>query len=138
MKPDLAFSTDRKRAVGLGAAHTGTAHHIGMHVTSVALVILVPLFLATFGRILGEPWPVVAAYYARPFPAIVAGLTLIVGLRHFHKGAQVLVEDYWSGITRQALIMAVIVLTYGAMATGLFAIARLALTPSVVAVVAPA
>jgi len=41
----MAFLTDRKRAVGMGAAHSGAHHMWGMTVSSVALLILVPLFL---------------------------------------------------------------------------------------------
>jgi succinate dehydrogenase / fumarate reductase membrane anchor subunit len=44
----MAFVTDRKRVEGLGSARTGTEHFWQMTVTSVALLILVTLFLLTF------------------------------------------------------------------------------------------
>ncbi|MEL7259492.1 MAG: succinate dehydrogenase, partial [Pseudomonadota bacterium] len=66
-------------------------------------------------------------YFARPFPAIVAALTIIVGFKHFSDGAQVLIEDYVHGTAQKITIILVTCLSYGAMATGLFAIARLAL-----------
>ena len=69
----------------------------------------------------------VTAYYARPFPAIVAGLMLVVGLTHFKNGARVMIEDYSSGLTRKALIVGTICLSYVLMAGGLFALIRLAL-----------
>lgn len=123
----MAFLTDRKRAVGLGSAKSGTEHFWSMQISSVALLILVPLFIFTFGPMLGEPHEAVVAYFARPFPAIVAALTLVVGFTHFKNGAQVLIEDYVHGLARKIAIIGVICLSYAAMATGLFALVRLAL-----------
>ncbi len=123
----MAYLTDRKRAVGMGAAKSGPHHHWNMIVSSVALLILVPLFIFTFGPMLGAPHADVVAYFARPFPAIVAGLTIAVGFMHFKNGAQVAIEDYTDGLTRQVLIIAVTCISYAAAATGLFAIARIAL-----------
>ena len=123
----MAFLTDRKRAVGLGSAKSGTAQFWSQTKSSVALLILVPLFVFTFGPILGQSYEAVTAYFARPFPAIVAGLTLAVGFMHFKMGVQVLIEDYSDGLTRKILIIGTTLLSYAAAATGLFAIARLAL-----------
>jgi succinate dehydrogenase / fumarate reductase membrane anchor subunit len=123
----MAYLTDRKRAAGLGSAKEGTHHYWNMQVSSVALVILVPLFVFTFGPILGASYDEAVAHYARPFPAIVAALTLVVGLLHFKNGAQVAIEDYTGGLTRKALIIAVTCISYALIATGLFALVRLAL-----------
>ena len=81
----MAFLTDRKRASGLGAAKTGTEHFWGMTISSVALLILVPLFVFTVGPMLGQDYEAVTAYYARPFPALVALLTFVVGIAAFQK-----------------------------------------------------
>ena len=123
----MAFLTDRKRAIGLGSAKTGTEHFWSMKVSSVALLILVPLFVFTFGPILGSEYEAVTAYFARPFPAIVAMLTIIVGFLHFKNGVQVLIEDYVHGVAEKIAIIATTCLSYGAIAVGVFAIARLAL-----------
>ena len=123
----MRYLTDRKRAVGLGSAKTGVHHFWAMKVQSVALLILIPLFVFTFGGILGSSFEEVTAYYARPFPAIVAALTLVVGFKHFADGCQVMIEDYVHGTAQKVTIILVTCLSYGAMATGLFAIARLAL-----------
>jgi succinate dehydrogenase / fumarate reductase membrane anchor subunit len=119
--------TDRKRAVGLGAAKSGTEHHWRMTVSSYALVILTPLFVFTFGPILGAPYTEVASYFARPFPAIVAGLMIVVGMLHFKNGVQVLIEDYVHGMARHWLIIAMVCLSYAVIATAILALARLAL-----------
>lgn len=123
----MAYLTDRKRAIGLGSAKEGTEHFWSMTISSVALLILVPLFVFTFGPMLGEPHADVIAYFARPFPALVAGLTIAVGFMHFKNGVQVLIEDYVHGLARKVTIIAMICLSYAAAATGIFAIARIAL-----------
>ena len=123
----MAFLTDRKRADGLGSAKTGTEHHWQMMVSSVALLILIPLFIFTFGSILGSPYEEVIAYYQRPFPAVVAALTMAVGFYHFKGGVQVLIEDYVHGFARKALIIGMICLSYAAAAFALYAIVRIAL-----------
>lgn len=123
----MSYLTDRKRATGLGSAKSGTEHFWHMQISAAALAILVPLFIFTFGRIVGAPYEDVVAYYGRPFPAIVAGLTLVVGMTHFKNGAQVMIEDYADGATRKVLIVGTIFLSYAVMATGLFALIRLAL-----------
>ena len=123
----MRYLTDRKRADGLGSAKTGTAHFWAMKVSSVGLLLLIPMFLLTFGPMLGEDHATVTAYFARPFPAIVAALTIVVGFMHFKDGVQVLIEDYVHGLSQKILIIAMICLSYAAAATGVFAIARLAL-----------
>ena len=123
----MSFLTDRKRAVGTGSAKLGTAHHWSMTVSSAALLVLAPLFVFTFGPMLGQSQADVVAYYARPFPAIVAALTLVVGFMHFKNGAQTLIEDYVHGFMRTFLIILMICTSYGAAAVGLFAIAKIAL-----------
>ena len=96
----MAFLTDRKRAMGMGSAKSGTEHHWQMMVPSVALLLLIPLFVFTFGSIHGSPYEEVIAYYQRPFPAVVAILTMLVGWFHFRKGVQTLIEDYVHGLAR--------------------------------------
>ena len=123
----MHYLTARKQAEGLGSSKTGTEHFWHMHISSAALAVLMPLFVFTFGGIVGAPYEEVVAYFARPFPAIVAGLTIVVGFVHFKNGAQVMIEDYWQGATRRWLIVAVTCLAYACIATGLFALVRLAL-----------
>ncbi|SNR46691.1 succinate dehydrogenase, hydrophobic membrane anchor protein [Puniceibacterium sediminis] len=123
----MAFLTDRKRAVGWGSAKSGTHHFWSMTVSAVALLILIPLFIFTFGCILGSSYEEVTAYYSRPFPAIVAALTIVVSFKHFNGGFQTMIEDYVHGPMGKVCIIGMTILSYGAAATGLFAIAKLAL-----------
>lgn len=123
----MAFLTDRKRVAGLGAARSGTGHFWTMTVTSVALLVLTPLFLFTFGPLLGEPYEEVHATLARPFPALITALMLIVGLYHFRLGVQTLIEDYTKGLARKLWILGMTIFSYALMAAGLFALGKIAL-----------
>ena len=123
----MAYVTDRKRAAGLGSAKSGTHHFWSMTQSSMALLVLTPLFIFTFGPMLGAPYAEVVAYFSRPFPAIVAALMLVVGWVHFKTGVQTAIEDYSHGLTRHLLIVGSTCLSYAALATGLFALIRLAL-----------
>jgi len=123
----MRYLTARKRAEGKGASHTGTEHHWYMQVSSVGLAFLVPLFIFIFGSALGKGHEEVLATFARPFPAIVTALILVVGLQHFAKGAQMMIEDYARGTTRKMLIMFVIGLSWTMTATGLYALVKIAL-----------
>ena len=123
----MRYLTDRKRATGMGSAKTGVHHFWMMKVQSVALLILMPLFIFTFGPMLGGTYEEILAYYSRPWPAIVAALTFVVGFKHFIDGAQVMIEDYIHGTKQKITLILLTCLTYAAMATGLFAIAKIAL-----------
>lgn len=123
----MSYMTAMKRAVGHGSAREGTTRHWSMTKSSVGLLILTPLFLFTFGGILGAPYEEVVAYFARPFPAIVAALMIAVGFMHFKTGIQMVIEDYVHGAAREYTIIATTCISYAAAAVGLFALARLAL-----------
>lgn len=123
----MRYLTARKRAEGKGAAHSGTKHHWHMTVSGAGLALIVPTFIYVFGSILGGSHAEVLASFSRPGVAILTGLALFVGLQHFCKGAQTMIEDYSHGSTRKILIISVIALTYGLTATGLFALAKIAL-----------
>ena len=123
----MRYLTARKRAEGKGAGHAGTEHHWSMMVSAVGLAFLVPAWLYVFGKALGAPREVVLDTFARPFPAILTALVLVVGMRHFAMGATTMIEDYARGTARKMLVIFVISLAWLIAATGLFALARIAL-----------
>lgn len=123
----MRYLTARKRAEGRGSAHTGTEHHWSMTVSAVGLAFLLPVWLYIFGSALGSPREEVLATFARPFPAIVTALILVVGMRHFAMGATMMIEDYARGTTRKMLVIGAVSLAWVIAATGLFALARIAL-----------
>ncbi|MBA3911297.1 MAG: succinate dehydrogenase [Rhodobacter sp.] len=123
----MRYLTARKRAEGRGSAHTGTEHHWAMTVSSVGLAFLLPVWLYIFGSALGGPREEVLATFGRPFPSILTALILVVGMRHFAMGATMMIEDYARGTTRKMLVIGAVSLAWVIAATGLFALARIAL-----------
>lgn len=123
----MRYITDRKRAEGRGAAHSGTEHQWYMQASAVGLAFLVPIWLYVLGSSLGGSRAEVLETFSKPFPAILTGLVLVVGMRHFAKGAQMMIEDYAHGRTRKALIIVAFSLSYLVTATGLFALVKIAL-----------
>ncbi|MBC7479860.1 MAG: succinate dehydrogenase, partial [Pseudorhodobacter sp.] len=87
----------------------------------------VPVWLYIFGHALGGTRDQVLATFARPFPAILTGLVLVVGMRHFAKGATMMLQDYTHGSTLKLSIMFVTSLSGVIAATGLFALIKIAL-----------
>ena len=123
----MRYLTDRKRATGKGASHTGTAHHWSMTLSSVGLAFMVPSWIYVFGTTLGQDRDAVLAVFAQPFPAILTALVIFVGMRHFAKGATTLVEDYTKGTARKMLIIFAVSLSYVITAAGLFALVKIAI-----------
>jgi succinate dehydrogenase / fumarate reductase membrane anchor subunit len=123
----MNYLTDRKRAAGLGAAGAGTHHHWQMMGTSIALVVLVPLFVVTFAIGLGGTYEDVIAFFARPVPAIITGLKLVVGLIHLKAEADEAIVDYMHGTAQKLALKFVAALSYTLIAAGLFALVKLAL-----------
>ena len=123
----MRYLTDRKRATGKGASHTGTAHHWSMTLSSVGLAFMVPSWIYVFGTTLGQDRDAVLAVFAQPFPAILTALVIFVGMRHFAKGATTLVEDYTKGTARKMLIIFAVSSSYVITAAGLFALVKIAI-----------
>ena len=123
----MSYLTDRNRAVGAGASHTGTAHHWFMTMSSVALAVMLPVWLYLFGAAIGGTRDQVVAAFANPFTAILTALVLVVSMRHFAKGSAVMVEDYAHGTARKAGLIFVSALAAVIATTGLYALIRIAL-----------
>lgn len=123
----MAYLTDRKRAVGLGSGRKGTEHHWQMMASSMAMVVMVPLFVVTFGLGLGGTYEEVLAYFSRPLPVIITGLTLVVVVFHCMNEVLEAVEDYVHGVPGMVTLVCVKGISYALIGIGLFALARLAI-----------
>jgi len=123
----MNFTTPRKRALGHGSGRSGTHHHWKITCTSIALCLLVPVFVITFGVGYGGTFQEVQAFFSRPFPVIITALTLIVGLMHLTMEVNTALEDYVHGIPQKLAIFGATAFSYVLMAIGLFALARMAL-----------
>lgn len=123
----MRYLTDRKRASGLGTAHSGTEHHWWMTVSSYALLPLILCFVFIVGPLLGSDYLTVVATLSRPFPAVIVALTWVAAMLHFKNGSRSSIEDYTQGYTRQILLIGVAAICYALMAFALFALVRIAL-----------
>ncbi|MCA0919135.1 succinate dehydrogenase, hydrophobic membrane anchor protein [Pseudooceanicola nanhaiensis] len=123
----MRFLTDRKRAQGLGSGRTGTEHHWKAMISSAVLVVLVPLFVFTFGAGLGGSYEEVLAYFGRPCPAIITALTAIVVILHCKGEADEAIIDYVHGTPGKLLLVAVQAFSYAMIVAVLFALVKLAL-----------
>ncbi|MDH5797228.1 MAG: succinate dehydrogenase, hydrophobic membrane anchor protein [Paracoccaceae bacterium] len=123
----MAFLTDRKRATGMGSAREGTNRHWSMTVNSYGLLVLIPLFIFTFGSVLGKSHEEVTAYFNHPVPALITALTIWFGMMHFRAGVRVLIEDYVHGFNREIWIIVMNCVSYALAVTGVFAVLKMAL-----------
>ncbi|MEL7398861.1 MAG: succinate dehydrogenase [Pseudomonadota bacterium] len=121
------YLTDRKRAQGLGSGHDGTHHHWQMLVSSMAIVVVAPIFMITFALGFQGTHAEVVAYFGHPVVAIIMAISLIVIVRHVMNEALEAVEDYVHGITGQLTQVGVTWASWILIGIGLFAIARMAL-----------
>lgn len=128
----MRYITPRKSAEGLGSAHSGTLHHWQMTVSAVSLAILTPLFMITIARAIGLPRELVLAYFARPLPALITAMFVIVGMVHFIKGTRIMIDDYFQGCTRKAAIIISVIFGWAVIATAVYALVRMGLGAIVV------
>lgn len=122
----MRYLTDRKRATGLGSGRSGTEHHWKMMVTSAALVVLVPLFVFTFGLGLGGEQADVVAYFSSPFPAIVTAIGAVTIILHCKAEVEEAIIDYVHGTAAKLLLVALTALSWAMIAAALFALVKLA------------
>ncbi|KEP69472.1 succinate dehydrogenase [Thioclava sp. BHET1] len=121
----MRYLTDRKRAVGNGASGTGTEHHWWMSASGVALAFMIPIWLYIVGTTLGTDQQTVITTFSNPFPAILTALIVVVGMRHFAKGAEIWIEDYLHGTAAKATKIAMHSLAYVIIATALYALGKM-------------
>ena len=123
-----SMMTPAKRINRLGSAKSGTHHFITQRVSSVALAIVLPIFVICFA-FSGAPDPDAArAWFGSPWGAVLTLITMTATLYHMRLGLQVVVEDYISGSTLKfTLLIANTLITYGLLLAGAYALISLAL-----------
>lgn len=128
----MRYITPRKAAEGLGASHSGTEHHWWMTVSSVGLALLTPAFVLVIGRAIGLSREGVLAYFAHPYPAVVTGIFLILGMIHFIRGTRIMIDDYFQHTTRKVMLVAAAVFGWAVIGFVVYALARMALAAPLV------
>ena len=96
-----------------------------MKLSSMVLVLLIPIFLITIAPIIGESREIVLAKLEQPLYALIVAVTFTVGLLHFKSGIQVLIEDYVHGSMTKVWINVTIVLSYTLIGLTLFALIKI-------------
>ena len=88
---------ETRRVRYLGSARAGTGHFRAMRLTSLALIPLTIGFVWVVLALVGRSYDEAHAYLARPVPAIVMLLVLLVGIHHMQLGMRTIIEDYVHG-----------------------------------------
>jgi len=121
----MRYLTDRKRATGLGSARAGTGHFWEQRVSSIALIVLMPLFLFPLAYNMGDSYEAVRDAYGHPVNATVAVAFMITAFLHFFQGIQVVIEDYVHGRWELALIITMRLLSAAFALIGVIAILKI-------------
>jgi succinate dehydrogenase / fumarate reductase membrane anchor subunit len=79
---------------GLGSAKKGTGEFVVMRVTSVALLVLLTLFVILIVALNGAPHATVVSAIASPLVALILLAGILVTMVHMRVGMQVVIEDY--------------------------------------------
>ena len=123
----MNYKTDYKAVAGLGSAKEGTGHFISQRLTAIALIVLGPLFIYPFAKVLGQGHEAVLALYAHPYHAIIAIGFFLVGFHHLRLGVQVVIEDYVHGERKRMILLILNALSWrGFAVAGAFAVAKIA------------
>ena len=113
----------------LGSAHDGTTHFIRQRVTGLANAILILVLTGVAIALAGRPYPEAIELVGSPFVAVPLALAIISVCIHLRLGIQVVVEDYVHAEGMKMFLLIANTFVAAALgATGLWAIARIALT----------
>ena len=112
---------------GLGSAQHGSHHWLQARLTALGNLLLVGFLVVSLLRLNLGDFAAVHRWASQPMVALALILLVVSIFVHLRLGLQVLIEDYIHGTMQKVLIVAMICLSYAAAATGVFAIARLAL-----------
>jgi succinate dehydrogenase / fumarate reductase, membrane anchor subunit len=114
------------RALGLGAAGSGTEHWWQQRITAVALALLGAWFaVCLLGLDLGDR-AALAGWIARPLNAALLAVLVLTAAWHSLLGTRVVVEDYIHGALKVPLLVTLQFLHAIAAAVGVVAVLQIA------------
>jgi succinate dehydrogenase membrane anchor subunit len=112
---------------GLGSAKKGTGDFVLQRLTSVALVVLLTLFIVIVVTLNGEPYERVVATLSSPLVALIMLAGILTTIIHMRIGMQVIVEDYIQGeMLKIALLALNWIFAWGVGLVAAFAILKIA------------
>lgn len=86
--------TPLAKAIGLGAAKSGTSHFWQQRITAFLNVPLYLFFLYLFVNCVGRGYEYVHQVFTCPVVALLSVLAILSGVYHMKIGLQVVIEDY--------------------------------------------
>ncbi len=121
------FESPLARAKGHGASHSGVGHWWLQRVTAVALIVLLPWFVASLiASMLSPDVGLVASWFAPPMNALGMIALLIAMFWHAKLGFQVVIEDYvHAPFAKYFLLLANNFISIGCMLLGILTVLRL-------------
>jgi succinate dehydrogenase / fumarate reductase membrane anchor subunit len=112
---------------GLGSAKQGTGEFVVQRLTSVALTILLTVFVIVVIALNGESYETVRAAIATPLVALVLLAGILLATVHMRIGMQIIVEDYvHAELPKFALLIANWIFAWGVGLTASFAVLKIA------------
>jgi succinate dehydrogenase membrane anchor subunit len=112
---------------GLGSAKKGTGEFVVQRLTSVALVVLVTLFIVIVVALNGEPYANVVATLSSPLVAVIMFAGILATVVHMRIGMQVIIEDYVQGeMMKVSLLVLNWLFSWGVGLVSAFAILKIA------------
>jgi succinate dehydrogenase / fumarate reductase membrane anchor subunit len=114
-------------AKGHGASHSGVGHWWIQRVTAVALMFLLPWFVASLIiSMLSPDVSQAAAWFAMPLNALGMMVLLVAMFWHAKLGLQVVIEDYvHTNFWKYTLLLANSFVTFAFMVLGIISVLRL-------------
>ena len=124
----MGNGTSIGRVRGLGSAHSGAHHWLIIRYTAIGSLVLTAWFIASILMLPNLEYAAVREWLARPVPATLLGLFVLINIWHARLGIQVVIEDYvHEHANKFASIVVLNLVTFAAIAFGAFCVVRLAL-----------
>ncbi|HWU02039.1 MAG TPA: succinate dehydrogenase, hydrophobic membrane anchor protein [Novosphingobium sp.] len=124
----MGNGTSIGRVRGLGSSHHGAHHWLLQRFTAVGNLVLTAWFAVSLVLLPDYSYGTLRDWFAHPVPATGVALLIVCTFWHARLGMQIMIEDYVheSG-SKFAAMAALNLVVFGAVAFGLFCVARLAL-----------
>ena len=121
------FHTPLSKAKGHGASHSGVGHWWAQRVTAVALIVLLPWFVASLClNMTSNDVSQAAGWFSIPFNALGMAALVIGSFWHAKLGLQVVIEDYvHTNFAKYTLLLLNSFICWGAGLLGVIAVLRL-------------
>jgi succinate dehydrogenase / fumarate reductase membrane anchor subunit len=122
-----SYRTPLARARGLGSAKHGAGHWMSERISALALVPLTLWLVYAVLTLAGTDYDGAVDWVGQPLNATLMALLTAVGFWHMHAGMRVIVEDYFHGAQRTALVLASLFVCTLVGALAVFSILKVAL-----------